>query len=68
MANWNGLQLTNKGIALQAKVQAGEELVITKLKLGSGIVSGGTDIKTLNKTLASVPRKRLMTTVKSAAR
>ena len=47
MANWNGLQLTNKGIALQAKVQAGEELVITKLKLGSGIVSGGTDIKTL---------------------
>ena len=48
MANWNGLQLTNKGIALQAKVQAGEELVITKLKLGSGIVSGGTDIKTLN--------------------
>ena len=48
MANWNGLQLTNKGIALQAKVQAGEELVITKLKLGSGVVSGGTDIKTLN--------------------
>ena len=48
MANWNGLQLTNKGIALQAKVQAGEEVVITKLKLGSGIVSGGTDIKTLN--------------------
>ena len=48
MANWNGLQLTNKGIELQAKVQAGEELVITKLKLGSGIVSGGTDIKTLN--------------------
>lgn len=47
MANWNGLQLTNKGIALQAKVQAGEELVITKLKLGSGVVPSSTDIKTL---------------------
>lgn len=47
MANWNGLQLTNKGIALQAKVQAGTELEITKLKLGSGVVPSGTDIKTL---------------------
>lgn len=48
MANWNGLQLTNKGIALQAKVQAGEELNVTKLKLGSGVLSSSTDIKTLN--------------------
>lgn len=47
MANWNGLQLTNKGIALQAKVQAGTQLHITKLKLGSGVVPSGTDIKTL---------------------
>ena len=47
MANWNGLQLTNKGIALQAKVQAGTQLHITKLKLGSGVVPPGTDIKTL---------------------
>lgn len=47
MANWNGLQLTNKGIALQAKVQAGEQLHITKLKLGSGVVPSNTDIKTL---------------------
>ena len=46
MANWNGLQLTNKGIALQAKVQAGTQLHITKLKLGSGVVPSGTDIKT----------------------
>ena len=52
MANWNGLQLTNKGIALQAKVQAGTQLHITKLKLGSGVVAGGTDIKTLNDLIA----------------
>ena len=52
MANWNGLQLTNKGIALQAKVQAGTQLHITKLKLGSGVVPGGTDIKTLNDLIA----------------
>ena len=52
MANWNGLQLTNKGIALQAKVQAGTQLHITKLKLGSGVVPGGTDIKTLTDLIA----------------
>ena len=47
MANWNGLQLTNKGIALLAKVQAGTELVITKLKSGSGVLPQGTDVKNL---------------------
>nr|DAL11066.1 MAG TPA_asm: tail collar fiber protein [Caudoviricetes sp.] len=47
MANWNGLELTSKGIALQAKVEAGTTLVITKLKLGSGILPSGKDIKTL---------------------
>ena len=52
MANWNGLQLTNKGIALQAKVQAGTQLHITKLKLGSGVVPSGTDVKTLTDLIA----------------
>lgn len=52
MANWNGLQLTNKGIALQAKVQAGTQLHITKLKLGSGVVPSGTDVKTLSDLIA----------------
>ena len=52
MANWNGLQLTNKGIALQAKVQAGTQLHITKLKLGSGVVLSGTDVKTLTDLIA----------------
>lgn len=52
MANWNGLLLTNKGIALQAKVQAGTQLHITKIKLGSGVVPSGTDIKTLTDLIA----------------
>ena len=52
MANWNGLQLTNKGIALQAKAQAGTQLHITKLKLGSGVVPSGTDVKTLTDLIA----------------
>ena len=47
MANWNGLQMTTKGIALQAKVEAGEPLVITKIKLGSGVLPEHTNIKDL---------------------
>lgn len=47
MANWNGLVMTEKGIALQSKVQAGEVLNITKLKLGSGILPAETDIRKL---------------------
>lgn len=47
MANWNGLVMTDKGIALQSKVQAGEVLNITKLKLGSGTLPAETDIRKL---------------------
>lgn len=47
MANWNGLVMTDKGIALQSKVQAGEVLNITKLKLGSGTLPTETDIRKL---------------------
>ena len=36
MPNWSGGILTAKGRALQAKVEAGETLTITKMKLGSG--------------------------------
>jgi len=37
MANWSGGLLTTKGQALQAKVDAGQtELLITKMKIGSG--------------------------------
>lgn len=47
MANWNGLVMTDKGIALQSKVQAGEVLNITKMKLGSGTLPAETDIRKL---------------------
>lgn len=36
MPNWTGGIITAKGRELQAKVEAGETLVITKMKLGSG--------------------------------
>ena len=37
MPNWTGGVLTAKGRALQAKVEAGQTLELTKMKLGSGI-------------------------------
>ena len=45
MPNWNGMILTNKGRVLQAKVEAGETLSLTKLKLGSGIIGEGQSLK-----------------------
>ena len=47
MPNWNGMILTNKGRVLQAKVEAGETLSLTKLKLGSGIIGKGQSLETL---------------------
>lgn len=47
MPNWNGMILTNKGRVLQAKVEAGETLSLTKLKLGSGIIGEGQSLETL---------------------
>ena len=38
MPNWSGLVLTKQGRQLQAKVEAGTQLAITKLKLGSGVL------------------------------
>ena len=41
MANWNGSILTTAGIKLQGKVEAGStKLVLTKLKVGDGAISG----------------------------
>ena len=41
MSNWQGAIVTNKGKALQAKVEAGTcKLAITKMKLGNGTISG----------------------------
>ncbi len=47
MPNWSGLILTEKGRQLQAKVQAGTKLAITKLKLGSGVLPEGKQLEDL---------------------
>lgn len=47
MANWNGLRLTGKGELLQAKVEAGEILKFTTLKLGDGVYTPDIDMETL---------------------
>ncbi|MBP2655901.1 MAG: hypothetical protein H6Q73_3470, partial [Firmicutes bacterium] len=48
MPNWSGSTLTTKGLALQAKVDAGETtLTLTKMKIGSGTLSTGASIEDL---------------------
>ena len=47
MPNWSGLILTQQGRQLQAKVEAGTKLVITKLKLGSGVLTEGKQLEEL---------------------
>lgn len=49
MANWSGGILTDAGQALQAKVESGTKLELTKIKLGNGTenigeVGGLTDL------------------------
>ncbi|MGO4373482.1 hypothetical protein AB4Z21_22495, partial [Paenibacillus sp. MCAF20] len=46
MGAFNGLVLTNRGLALQGKVQAGAPLVYTKIAMGDGNL-GGTTIPNL---------------------
>ena len=47
MANWNGLILTTKGIALLSKVEAGTTLEMTKIKLGDGVLPDGQNLEDL---------------------
>ena len=48
MPNWSGAILTDKGRDLLAKVQQGRcKLVCTKMKLGSGTISGSQTLETL---------------------
>ena len=47
MPNWSGLILTKQGRQLQAKVEAGTKLTITKLKLGSGVLQEGKQLEEL---------------------
>ncbi len=48
MPNWSGSMLTTKGQALQAKVDAGQtSLILTKMKIGSGVLADGQSIANL---------------------
>jgi hypothetical protein len=48
MPNWSGTVLTTKGLALQAKVEAGTAMNITKLKIGDGVLGTGQTVSALN--------------------
>ncbi len=42
MANWQGFSLTDKGFALQAKINAGKAMLkFTKISIGSGVAGNG---------------------------
>lgn len=55
MPNWSGTVLTAKGRALQAKVESGAAMNITKLKIGDGILGAGQAVDKLNDLVA--PKK-----------
>lgn len=48
MPNWSGTVLTNKGLALQAKIEAGTTMQITKIKIGDGALNSGQTVAALN--------------------
>ncbi|CVK18451.1 phage tail protein [Sporomusa sphaeroides] len=48
MPNWSGTVLTAKGLALQAKVEAGTVMNITKLKIGDGVLGTGQTVAALS--------------------
>lgn len=48
MPNWSGTVLTAKGLALQAKVEAGTTMNITKLKIGDGVLGTGQTVAALS--------------------
>lgn len=52
MPNWSGTVLTAKGRALQAKVEAGTVMNITKLKIGDGTLGAGQSVDILNDLVA----------------
>ncbi|AIF51267.1 phage tail protein [Pelosinus sp. UFO1] len=53
MPNWSGGILTTKGQALQAKVDAGQtKLIVTKMKVGSGVLPNGQNLQSLNDLVA----------------
>lgn len=54
MAQWNSVKLTQKGLRLQAKAQAGEPLVISKAVVGCGYLPEGTAAADLTQLVEAV--------------
>lgn len=54
MSNWGKPVLTKKGLLLQAKVDAGAEMSLTKCKLGSGELPSGQSLEDLTELITPV--------------
>ena len=54
MSNWGKPVLTKQGLKLQAKVDAGSKMQLTKCRLGSGTLSSGQSLEDLTKLITPV--------------
>nr|DAS82211.1 MAG TPA: tail collar fiber protein [Caudoviricetes sp.] len=54
MSNWGKPVLTKQGLKLQAKVDAGNTMQLTKCRLGSGMIGSGQQLEDLTELLAPV--------------
>lgn len=54
MSNWGKPVLTKQGLKLQAKVDAGNAMQLTKCRLGSGMISSGQQLEDLTELVAPV--------------
>lgn len=54
MSNWGKPVLTKQGLKLQAKVDAGNAMQLTKCRLGSGTIGSGQQLEDLTELVAPV--------------
>lgn len=54
MSNWGKPVLTKQGLTLQAKVDAGNAMQLTKCRLGSGMIGSGQQLEDLTELVAPV--------------
>ena len=54
MSNWGKPVLTKQGLKLQAKVDAGNAMQLTKCRLGSGMIGSGQQVEDLTELVAPV--------------
>lgn len=54
MSNWGEPVLTKQGLKLQAKVDAGNAMQLTKCRLGSGMIGSGQQLENLTELVAPV--------------